>query len=98
MDVAIIKDALKAAGIRARWAPSCMQLGDCLTKASSDSCDTLRASLKRGTYQLHSEEMAMKMRSEEKERRKALGQENKIRSEEKTPAKGRGASSKGSSK
>ena len=76
IDVALIKDAMKTASTKARWAPSSLQLGDCLTKPSADSCDISRAVMMHGKYQLRSEEMALKMGQTERDRRRALAGAN----------------------
>ena len=65
------KQLLKSYGITARWAPSHFQLGDCLTKATTESCDTLRGFLSCGYYQLHDEKDAMRVRAEQREMRQA---------------------------
>ncbi len=65
IDLVIIRDAVKRAGLTMRWAPSALQLADALTKASADCADTLRGVLRRGQYQLRSEEEALRRRAEE---------------------------------
>jgi|OM-RGC.v1.028824204 hypothetical protein len=76
IDVAIVKDTMRTYGIRGRWAPSALQLGDGLTKMNAESCDTLRGVINLGKYQLKSETEALRLRAEERERRREIGENN----------------------
>lgn len=82
IDVAIIREACNDSGIAVRWTPSALQLGDCLTKSTADSCDTLRSVLRTSMYQISSEKQALADRAEERERRRMLGMKNQEKTHE----------------
>lgn len=87
VDLAIVKQCLRDYGIKARWAPSSFQLGDCLTKASSDSCDTLRGVLQCGEYQLCDEKAFLDLRAKQRKLRKDRAKTNIENNEKKQSPK-----------
>ncbi len=56
-----------------RWAPSERQLADSMTKDSSEACNLLRSTLRRGVYVLAEETSVLEAKKAERERRLEMG-------------------------
>ena len=59
VDVLIIRESLKKTGCVIRWAPTGLQLADGLTKDKGEAVESLRRSLRSGSYVLRNEEQVM---------------------------------------
>lgn len=76
IDVAIIRESLRAMQAHLRWVPTDRMLADALTKDQGDPLDLLRSCLKSGEYQISPEDHVLRTQAREREdrMRKKLGE------------------------
>ena len=78
LDILIIKDALARCSVRLRWAPTDLQLADCLTKDSAGPSDRLRAAMRASRYAISLEADVLHRAAEERRKRLDRGTERRL--------------------